>query len=402
MKKFIILVLILANIIIFSFIGYLLFADNFKKIDQKKISFNHHKVEMKDNKKKESIPNEIRKKYYTLSNSNKNLSDIQLADLRDYVCVINTEYSQGSGVLISDDGYIITNCHVVDFSDNSIRVGFGRNDNEYKEYNAKLIDYDDMDDLSLLKVDAKFNGCIKLSNRSNFDVGEKIAAIGSPEGQINTVSFGHVTGIRKDGRVIQTDTAVSPGSSGGALLDSKGCLLGLTTFKIEDGENLNFAMSKNLIVGFLNNVEEGTPFQYQTADLPDYGYGGTDEIYIYDDINKIINIMGDKYKKEIVPAQDGFSEGIIVDYPNVEVRADKNKNGYVVWCVEIKGDTSLPAPRGIKIGDSYKETLKKFSRKDNYELHENYFECSSATSEVILYIVFKNYEVANIKWGYNP
>lgn len=188
----------------------------------------------------------------------KSLEDI--AELKSAVVKIETETTQGSGVLISEEGHILTNWHIIEGSEESIIVYFNGKDhkihNEHKY--AEIIGIDPFIDLALLKIDktpewldTKY---IELGDINSIKEGQKIVTIGSPRGLMNTMSDGIISAIRKDAdrTYIQITAPLSPGSSGGALINEKGQLIGITTFKVREAENLNFAISLKDIVEFLN------------------------------------------------------------------------------------------------------------------------------------------------------
>ena len=138
----------------------------------------------------------------------------------------------GSGVIVSTDGYILTNYHVVNGAD-VIKVTLS----DGRELTAKVIGTDDKSDLAVIKVDAKDLPAITFSDSEKVEVGDRVLAIGNPFGIGQTVTSGMVSGL---GRVqeeldlayqnfIQTDAAINPGNSGGALVDVQGRLVGINT-----------------------------------------------------------------------------------------------------------------------------------------------------------------------------
>lgn len=138
----------------------------------------------------------------------------------------------GSGVIISADGYIVTNNHVVNGAD---ELTVTLNDN--REFNAKIIGTDPTTDLSLIKVDAKNLPTLPIGDSDKLKVGEWVIAVGNPFGLNNTVTAGIVSakarglGGQGDGpsisSFIQTDAAINPGNSGGALVNAQGELVGI-------------------------------------------------------------------------------------------------------------------------------------------------------------------------------
>ena len=137
----------------------------------------------------------------------------------------------GSGFIISADGYILTNAHVVaDFDDVTVRLADSK-----REFKAKVIGVDSRTDIALLKVEAKDLPTVKLGNSSQLQAGQWVAAIGSPFGFANTITAGIVSATGRSlpdetyVPFIQTDVAVNPGNSGGPLIDLKGEVVGINS-----------------------------------------------------------------------------------------------------------------------------------------------------------------------------
>jgi serine protease Do len=140
----------------------------------------------------------------------------------------------GSGVIISADGYIVTNNHVVESADSlTVALSDGR------EFSAKVVGRDPLTDIAVVKVDAKDLPAITVADSSQIEVGDRVLAIGNPFGIGETVTSGIVSAIgRRVGiladvqgyeNFIQTDAAINPGNSGGALVDLDGRLIGINT-----------------------------------------------------------------------------------------------------------------------------------------------------------------------------
>jgi serine protease Do len=145
-----------------------------------------------------------------------------------------TKQGTGSGVIISPNGYIVTNNHVVDFAD-MFEVTLHDN----KKYEATLVGRDPITDLAVLKIEAGTLPSIEYGNSDNSRIGEWVLAVGNPFNLSSTVTAGIISAKnrninvnRNDGAVedfIQTDAAVNPGNSGGALVDTNGKLIGINT-----------------------------------------------------------------------------------------------------------------------------------------------------------------------------
>ncbi len=141
-------------------------------------------------------------------------------------------HSLGSGVIVSSDGYIITNNHVIDKADEIVVTLPGQT----KEYNAKLIGTDPGTDVAVIKIDAEGLPAIAIGSAEHLEVGDVVFAIGNPYGVGQTVTQGIISaqnktgiGINKYENYIQTDASINPGNSGGALVDSRGALIGINT-----------------------------------------------------------------------------------------------------------------------------------------------------------------------------
>ncbi len=143
----------------------------------------------------------------------------------------------GSGVVMPD-GQVATNFHVVNRA-TKITVLFNG-----KEFAAKASHSNPERDICLLDVEGLSAPCVVVGHASQLKVGEKVYAIGAPDGFEKTLSDGIVSGFRAvdGGRYIQTTTPISPGSSGGGLFDEEGRLVGLPTFYMASGQSLNFAV----------------------------------------------------------------------------------------------------------------------------------------------------------------
>ncbi len=134
----------------------------------------------------------------------------------------------GSGVIISTDGYIVTNNHVVAGAD---ELTVTLNDN--REFSARIIGTDETTDLALIKIDAKRLPAITIANSEDLKIGEWVLAVGNPLGLNNTVTAGIVSakarrfGVNGVESFIQTDAAINAGNSGGALVNTRGELVGI-------------------------------------------------------------------------------------------------------------------------------------------------------------------------------
>ena len=175
--------------------------------------------------------------------------------------IFGGEQSQGSGIIISADGYIVTNEHVISGA-TSIKVVL----QDDSEYNATLVGSDERTDLAVLKIDATGLTPAEFGNSDQMQIGEQVIAIGNPGGLelAGTVTVGYVSAVNRsitttNGNTvncIQTDAAINPGNSGGALVNTYGQVIGINSQKIAatDYEGIGFAISINEAQPIINDL----------------------------------------------------------------------------------------------------------------------------------------------------
>jgi len=171
----------------------------------------------------------------------------------------NVQKGIGSGFIISDNGYILTNQHVIDDA-SSITVHLANDDTDLK---AQVVGQDYELDLAVLKIDSnnKFT-TLALGDSNNIRAGEWVVAIGNPYGLDHTVTVGVVSAkgrpINIENRVyknlIQTDAAINPGNSGGPLLNTKGEVIGINTAVNAKAQGIGFAISVNTAKEIINEL----------------------------------------------------------------------------------------------------------------------------------------------------
>ncbi len=182
--------------------------------------------------------------------------------------------SQGSGVVLNDKGWIVTNYHVYNGSDKMV-----------VKHKDKIVEYTDIigvdveKDILILKIADKTFPSITVGNSDLLNVGQKIYAIGSPMGFENTITDGIISGLRsyeeRTKNFIQISAAISHGSSGGAVVNAKGELIGISTSTIKNAQNLNFAIPINEVMKVYK--KEGVAKNELTA--ADYFYRGYYALY---------------------------------------------------------------------------------------------------------------------------
>lgn len=176
------------------------------------------------------------------------------------VVTIRTEVAQGTGFIITDDGYIVTNAHVLADSNGYLAKNIRAITSEAQTISATFVGFDDNFDIALLKVSGNFDS-IKLGNSDNVQIGEKVIAIGNPLGLQFSVSEGIISAINREGSngekaYLQTDAALNPGNSGGPLIDTQGEVIGINNFKVSGGESLGFALESNYIKSAVNSISQ--------------------------------------------------------------------------------------------------------------------------------------------------
>lgn len=173
------------------------------------------------------------------------------------------EQSLGSGVVVSSDGYIVTNNHVIEQAEDIKVTLFDK-----KTFKAKVVGADPKTDIAIIKIDAKGLPVVPLGDSDRLQVGEFVLAIGNPFGLNNTVTMGIISAVgRADVGVaeyedfIQTDAAINPGNSGGPLVNIKGEIIGINTaiFSRTGGyQGIGFAVPSNMVSRVMEQlIKEG-------------------------------------------------------------------------------------------------------------------------------------------------
>ncbi len=169
-----------------------------------------------------------------------------IGNVTNGVVSISTDVSGASGFLISNDGYIVTNNHVIE---DASTISASTYDGNY--YSARIIGSDSAIDLALLKIEGSFQK-IELADSDQVQVGQEVIAIGNPLGLSFSVTRGIVSGVHRTGPnnlqiYVQTDVTLNRGNSGGPLINKEGKVIGMNNFKVGDAEALGFALESNTI-----------------------------------------------------------------------------------------------------------------------------------------------------------
>ncbi len=194
----------------------------------------------------------------------------------------------GSGVIVTKDGYLLTNNHVVDNAD-EVKVAMS----DGREFNARVVGKDPQSDIAVLKIEAKDLPAISLADSDTLEVGDVVLAVGNPFGVGQTVTSGIISATGRGTLgldyedMIQTDAAINPGNSGGALVDAEGRLIGINTAIVSrsgGNQGIGFAVPVNLarvvmeglvkdgrvVRGFMGvNIQDLTPALAEQFDVKD-------------------------------------------------------------------------------------------------------------------------------------
>ena len=171
------------------------------------------------------------------------------------VVSIKTDAGQGSGFMISKNGYVMTNAHVL--QDASYAEAL-TSDN--KTVPMTLIAYNDSLDIALLKINGTYS-YFNFGDSNNLRIGQQVIALGNPLGLSFSASEGIISALNRPGRTngmnayIQTDASLNPGNSGGPLLDTSGEVIGINNFKARNAENIGFALESFYIKNWIGIVE---------------------------------------------------------------------------------------------------------------------------------------------------
>ena len=239
--------------------------------------------------------------------------------------------SIGSGFVVSKDGLIVTNKHVV--SDASAKYQILTNKD--KKYNVERIYRDPLNDVAILKVSASELLPVELGDSTNLKVGQFVIAIGSALGEFrNSVTTGVISGLgrgitagnafegfaEKLDNVIQTDAAINPGNSGGPLLNSSSQVIGVNTAIASGGQNIGFALPVNVIKQSLDTFNKGGQF--------DRAYLGVSYTVLSKETAELNNLPAGAFVESVMsdsPAQKaGLARGnVILEANGKKIEKDK-------------------------------------------------------------------------------
>ena len=265
----------------------------------------------------------------------------------------------GSGVIISNDGYIMTNNHVVEGGD---ELSVTLNDN--RTFKAKLIGSDPSSDIALIKVEAKDLPTIPFGNSENLRLGEWVLAVGNPFNLTSTVTAGIVSAKSRAaatgdqlgvGAFIQTDAAVNPGNSGGALVNAAGELVGINTMIYSQTGNYagySFAVPINIAAKVVSDIKK-----YGTVQRGMLGVAGAD-------------VTSELVQKEGLKVNEGF---YVADFAEISAAlAAGIEKGDVITAIDGHRITSFAQLQEqlsrFRPGDAVQVTVNRKGTEKTYKV----------------------------------
>ena len=293
----------------------------------------------------------------------------------------------GSGVIITEDGYIVTNHHVIEDA-NKITVTLRDGDTTY---DAELIGSDADNDIALLKIDASGLTAATFGNSSDLVVGDYVVAIGNPLGTLGgTVTDGIISALAREVTIedknltlLQTNAQISPGNSGGGLFNANGELIGIVNAKdsATEVEGIAFAIPINNVVGIIKDLKEygyvtgkistGMEFVDISSDYAAFYYGVQDKgVYVLsvtsgsnaDDAgfkrgDQIVSVNGTEVSTEddITKALEDNSVGDVVD-------VTVNRNGREIK-LSLKLDEYIPS---VQPNDNNSKSFRDYQSNDDF------------------------------------
>ncbi len=263
--------------------------------------------------------------------------------------------STGSGVILSEDGYIVTNHHVIKNAD-KIQVVIS---NTKKSYNAELIGADPSSDLALLKINCQNLTPIQFSSSDEVEIGEWVLAVGNPFNLTSTVTAGIVSAKGRNINIvnnqfpiesfIQTDAAINPGNSGGALVNLNGDLIGVNTAiasKTGSYVGYGFAIPSNIVSKIIEDLKQYGIIQrgFLGIDVEDIDGDMAEKLEVTNGVlvKRVNNRNEESLKKleagdivvkfdgKLIVAKSNFDEFLAFRRPGDIVNLEVNRNGEII------------------------------------------------------------------------
>lgn len=290
---------------------------------------------------------------------------------------------QGSGVVISDKGWVVTNYHV-----------FAECEKIEIKHNDKIIRYSDIigvdveKDILILKIDENIFPTIEITSTDNLKVGQKVYAIGSPLGMENSLSEGLISGLRnvtKENRnFIQITAAISQGSSGGAVVNSKGELIGISTLSLINGQNLNFAIPSKDIFEIPINLYNDKKIDIDAKNYFYKGYNAAENGNYIDAIKYYTKFI------DIFPVASGFkNRGYAYLYLNEYEKAISDFNKVIIL-LPYKADAYTDRGNAYREFNKYNNAISDYNKALEIEPDDAIVYCNLA----LVYKDLKEYDKA--------
>lgn len=267
-----------------------------------------------------------------------------------------TAEASGSGIIISDDGYILTNNHIVATSSSESYYEVSEATkitvtlfNDETQYEAKIIGTDEQTDLAVIKIDKSGLSKAEFADSDNIKVGEFAMAVGNPLGMQSSITCGVISAVNRevtdsDGKkftLIQTDAAINSGNSGGALVNNEGKVIGINTLKLSGTgiEGMGFAIPINATTDITSQL-----IQYSKVKRPYIGISGMD---LTENTAKANKLVVGIYVKAVDDFSAGEKAGIKIG--DVIIEADGKKVTKMDELNEIKNSHQIGDEMKIKV-----------------------------------------------------
>lgn len=274
----------------------------------------------------------------------------------------STAEASGSGIIISDDGYILTNNHIVATSSSESYYEVSEATkitvtlfNDETKYEAKIIGTDEQTDLAVIKIEKSGLSKAEFADSDNIKVGEFAMAVGNPLGMQSSITCGVISAVNRevtdsDGKkftLIQTDAAINSGNSGGALVNNEGKVVGINTLKLSGTgiEGMGFAIPINATTDITSQL-----IQYSKVKRPYIGISGMD---LTENTAKANKLVVGIYVKAVDDFSAGEKAGIKIG--DVIIEADGKKITKMDELNEIKNSHQIGDEMKIKINRNGQE-----------------------------------------------
>lgn len=274
----------------------------------------------------------------------------------------STATASGSGIIISEDGYILTNNHIVSTSSSESYYEVSEATkvtvtlfNDATEYEAQIIGKDEETDLAVIKIDKKGLAQAEFADSDNIKVGEFAMAVGNPLGMQSSITCGVISAVNRevtdsDGKkfiLIQTDAAINSGNSGGALVNSEGKVIGINTLKLTGTgiEGMGFAIPINSTTDITSQL-----IQYSKVKRPYIGITGMD---LDEKTAKANNLVEGIYVKAIDDFSAAEKAGLKIG--DVIIQADGKNIKTMDELNEIKNSHQIGDEMKVKVNRNGEE-----------------------------------------------